>query len=376
MRLTEEELAGALREERPEVDPAFAAALDDWAAAGFPRAQRPGGAERAPSLWDRLRAAPPRKVLLPVGAAASLAVIVGIGISQLNTTPDGPALTGGDAATSESVPEQPAATEDLGRAAGGEAQGDAPLGAKVEGDLKESLNDVAPTEPAAPGRDRRVAQNVDLTLASEPEDVRGVADGVNEVVNRYRGFVVSSSVQSGDSEVPGGAQFDLRVPARSIQPALADLSELAHVQARTEGTIDITQEFTSAEDRIEEASAARRKLLAELDAADTAGEIAAIRAQLRNVNAELDAARTQLAQARQRIQLVPVTVSIVAEEGVDSGDWSIGDALDDAGEVLSTAAGIVVVAGAVLLPLALVGLLVGLALRARTGRSRERALDD
>ena len=369
MRLSEEELAGALREERAEVDPAFAASLDDWAAAGFPRAQRPGAARRVPSPWERLRATPPRKVLLPVGAAASLLVVVGIGISQLNTRPDEPALSGGDASA-------PATTDDLGRAGGGEAQavpGGAP-GAAVKGEL--SLKDSAPPATASPGRDRKVAQTVDLALASEPEKVREVADDVNEVVNRYRGFVVTSSVQSGDAAAAGGAQFDLRIPARNLQGALADLSELAHVRSRSEGTIDVTRDFTSAEDRIEEAAAARSKLLEQLDEADTAAGVAQIRAQLRNVNAQLEAARADLAAARQRVQLVPVTVSIVAEEGADSdGDWSIGDALDDAGRVLSTAAGVVVVAGAVLLPLALVGLLVALALRARNDRSRERALD-
>ena len=79
------------------------------------------------------------------------------------------------------------------------------------------------------------------------------------------------------------------------------------------------------------------------------------------------------------MQLVPVAVSVIAEEGADDdsdGDWSIGDAIDDAGDVLSTAAGILVIAGAVLLPLALVGALVAVAMRARVSRSRERALDD
>jgi hypothetical protein len=215
-------------------------------------------------------------------------------------------------------------------------------------------------------------------LASEPQDVRDVADGVNGVVNNYRGFVVNSSVQSGDAEQNPGARFRLRVPAANLQAALADLSELAHVQSRTEGTQDITSRFVSARERIQENETMRDKLLQELEEAVTPKEIASIRAQLRIVNAQLAAARNDLAQAQQRVHLVPLTVSIVSEEGADAdnGGWSVDDAIDDAGDVLSTLAGIAIVAGAVLLPLALVGALFALAWRASASRSRERALDD
>ncbi len=67
----------------------------------------------------------------------------------------------------------------------------------------------------------------------------------------------------------------------------------------------------------------------------------------------------------------------MAEEGAgDDGDWSISDALEDAGDVLSTAAGVIVIVGAVLLPLSLVALLIALLMRTRTNRARDRALDD
>jgi hypothetical protein len=244
--------------------------------------------------------------------------------------------------------------------------------------LSLSVEDGAP-EPDSPARGRKIAQDVDLVLATEPDGIREVSDGVNEVVNRYRGFVTNSSVQSGDANQTPGATFQLRLPARTLQDSLSALSELAHVQSRTEATRDITQRFTSAEERITDAETARRAILRRLEDATTESEIAALRAQLRGVNAQLAAARSDLTQATQRVQLVPVAVSVIAEEGADDGpdgDWSIGDAIDDAGDVLSTAAGILVVAGAVLLPLALVGALVAVAMRARASRGRERALDE
>jgi len=229
-----------------------------------------------------------------------------------------------------------------------------------------------------PPGERKVARAADLVLATEPERVSDVADAVNAVVNRYRGIVVSSSVQTGDPGRPGlGSRFQLRLPARNLQPALADLSELAHVRSRTESTDDITGRFITAQERIEELRASRESLLDRLAAAGTADEAEAIRAELRTVNSRLSAARSDLAGARDRVRFVPVSVSIVAEEGAgDDGRWGVEEALDDAGRVLSAAAGILIVAGAVLLPLALVATLVAAALRLRAGRGRARALDE
>ncbi len=357
-----DELATLLRDERQQPDPAFAAELDRWAEAGFPRAQRPG-AKPATGLRSRLALVPRRRVLATAGAALTLLVVVGIGISQVKTTDTDRGRTG-----------------PIGGLAG-QAEGPASTDAASDGGAQvlrdRTSKEAAVAESAPPARGHKIAQDVDLVLASEPEQIREVSDGVNEVVNRYRGFVVNSSVQSGDADRSPGAQFELRLPARTLQASLADLSELAHVQSRTEGTRDITEQFVSARERIDENETARRSLLRRLEDATTESEIGAIRAQLRVVNAQLAAARTDLARASQRVQLVPVAVSVVSEEGADSdGDWSIGDAVDDAGQVLSTAAGIIVVAGAVLLPLALVGALVALAMRARISRSRDRALDD
>ena len=57
-----------------------------------------------------------------------------------------------------------------------------------------------------------------------------------------------------------------------------------------------------------------------------------------------------------------------------SGQWSVGDALGDAGRILAIAAGVAIVGLAIVGPLVLIGLLLWLANRARIRRGRERAL--
>ena len=75
---------------RSEPDPDFARRLDEWAAADFPAdaglgprvgAQgRAGGSLRR--VWERIAAMPPRRILMPVGAAATVVVVAAVAISQ------------------------------------------------------------------------------------------------------------------------------------------------------------------------------------------------------------------------------------------------------------------------------------------------------
>lgn len=71
----DDKLAATLSSLRPAPRPAFAAELDEGAAAGFPR-RSPAGRSPFADLVARLRAMPPRRALLPVGAVALTAIVV------------------------------------------------------------------------------------------------------------------------------------------------------------------------------------------------------------------------------------------------------------------------------------------------------------
>jgi hypothetical protein len=404
MRLTDEELARELRLERPEPDPEFADALDRWAAQGFPRGgpdiaggrrlfgDRAGG--RLAELRTRMAGVPARRLLLPVLPALPLLLIIGLVISLSGEMQSG----GGDdsGGSGSAFLEEPSGDDRAGatgqaggaeRAFEGGAEKAAPTtadqAAQAEGLVDELGNDGRRTARAADGspprKNREIARTADLVLATEPDQIRSVADGVNGVVNQFRGYVISSSVQSGDAKGELGARFRMRLPAGTLQESLAALSELAHVESRTEGTLDITGRFISAQERIDENEARRQSLLNQLEQAVTQTEIDAIRAQLRTVSRQLSGARRDLARAQQRVQLVPVTVSIVSDPDADAADdegsWGVDDAIDDAGDVLSAAAGVALITGAVLAPLALIALIVALAWRLAVRRGRNRALD-
>ena len=355
------ELAVALCAERPEPRPEFALDLDLRVREGFGAAARSAPAARS----ARKAAARPWRLALP---AAALAFIVATG-----------AVTSGvfDSGGDPSSPQPPLALDE----------------APVQREAQEGAGDSAaapatsPPLPApprvAPGaRERRQERAATLTLAAPRDRIEETADEAIRVTDRHGGFVLSSSVSSGDDS-EAGAALDLRVPSERLQRALADLSELAHVRARTQDTRDITAAFTSPRRRLADALAERRALLRQLARADTPNETAVIRARLRAANRRIDRAQAELRRLRERVAFSAVAVTIEpgsASAGTDGNDgsgggWTLGDALDDALGVLRALAGATLVALAVLVPAGLLAAAAWPAYRLWLRRRRERALE-
>jgi hypothetical protein len=367
-------LALELRAERPQPSAEAEQALDALAANGFPprESDRLGRASRRVSTaFGALRAGGPRRLAPALGAATVFLVAAGVGISASGVLDGGrngvePLNTGSPG--TDQVETQPrnapqaSAAPRAGRAeffsAGGSAVGSKQVG------------------PAG----RKQAQDVDLELATAPDDFRDAADGVLDVVRDHRGFVLSSHVSGGDPAVKGAergrASFKLRIPAGELSAAMGDLSDLGHVVSRTDGTLDITDRFVSARKRIDALTAARDRLLRELGEAATIAERRSIRARLGIVERRLAAAHHDLTRAQQRVHLVPVSVAISADERAEAGGaWSIGDAFHDSGRVLTVTAGAALVGAAALLPFALLAALGVGAWRGWVRRQRRRALD-
>ena len=351
-----DEIIAQLREERPQIDPAFARELDTRAAAGFPKPRRRFALPR----WHGIPAFVPATGLALVVAAVVVANL--------------PTGAGGDAATSGSS-----------TAGGGAASLAAPKQSARSAD--ESAGAVAPSLSSppvpgevAPGRDRVQEQSASMTLLAPPKEVAEVGDRILGVADQVGGFVVSSNVRATDG-TSGGGDFQLRVPTARLDDALARLSRLGHVRERQQGVQDITSERNSARAQFEEAGAERRSLLRRLATADTDNEVTSLRARLRDVNAMIASYQDALTRVNRRAQYAAVSVSLLAQpkQGAvtppGDGSWTPGDAARDALRVLEVAAGVLLLIVAVLAPLALLGGAAVAGRRFSGRRGRERALD-
>jgi hypothetical protein len=343
-------IADEARNAAAPMPPGLELRLEKAIADGFPK---PAGSKR-------------RRVSLlgpGLGLAGAAAVAVVIGLSSAGGG-------GSEDSSSSSVATREAAQSEAGDA-GGSSAATAPSVAQDEA--------VAPDALSAP-TGRRVQRAAELTLSTPLGKLQDTADEVVRTTDRLGGYVQRSDVFAGEER--GRATFELRIPSDRLDDGLAQLSKLGHVQSRTQQSEDITGRFTSARARLHDARTERQALLRALAEATTTTEIDSIKQRLEIANSRIEAAKGDLFSARRAANYATVQLALVGstgedEEGVAGGgddEWTPGKALGDAADVLSVAAGVLIVALAASIPAGLVLGLLALAFRAWRRRARNLAL--
>ena len=380
-----EELERELRAERPEPNQDFARRLDEWAADGFPRdrglgprlAERKGPLGRA---WDRLTSTPPRRILMPAGAVATVAVVAGVALSRPGDEPTSltvPAQPAGEAAQK---PDTTTAQEDAppaaaaGSAAGAAEAPETNLAVPEEGGAFDLAQ--PPGDGLARGEDQRIVDaTARITLGADADEVQDVANEVVDVTDRYDGVVMDSQVTS--DQAGARATFELEIPYKHLDAALSDLSGLADVISRTEGGEDITARAVRARKDLANTLDQIRKARIAFIQADTREQRLVIRSQINSLKATAEAQVTELRGVKRQGRFATVSVEVTSNDSSsdDDGNWGLDDAVDDAGDVLETVGGIALVSLAILLPLSLIAALIAFAISRGRRRSRDRALD-
>jgi hypothetical protein len=389
--LRDDQLIADLQALRPTPQPQFAAELDERAAAGFPRRSRllPKG---APALFTSMRDKGPadlRRLLLPAGAFAVMAIAVVVAVNALDQPTSRPVPTTSQTKTVSPPSGNLGLIEKRGaeEAAGGataapsasSAEAEEASGTTFEAEVPVPTlpSKVAPKDvPLAPFHHRSVERAADITLAATPEDVADDATRVFEAVHANNGIVMRSSTQEGRAG-EAGATFDLLIPSAKLGDAMAAFSEIDHVRSRHEATADITAPTVSAAELLKESRARIDSLLAQLEAAETEEEREAIEAELRHERRHASRLAGQLTHLHRRADFSRVSLRIEtsgADESSGGGAWGIDDALHDAGHVLTVVAAVTLIALAVLGPIALIALLAWLTHRAWVRRERRRVL--
>jgi hypothetical protein len=378
----DDQLIADLQALRPTPRPRFAAELDERAAAGFPRRSR---LPRIP--FERLRTMQPRRLLVPAGSLAMLVIVLvtvavvssqsesGVSSQAERFSSPNPAQTrepqsaGANAETAstedwDGVQFEPEVAPSTAGAAAGSAEAE---GFSDSGRIAASNTWL---------HHRAVERSAQITLAASPKDIADDTAKVFEAVHAHNGIVMRSSTEEGR---PGeaGATFELLIPSAKLDDAMAAFSEIDAVRSRHEATADITAPTVTTGELLQDSQARIDSLLAQLEEAETESEREAVEAELRQERRHRAAIRARFQHLQRRADLSRVSLRIetgVAEESSSGGAWGIGDALDDAGHVLTVAAAVTLIALAVLGPIALIALLAWLTHRAWVRRERRRVL--
>ena len=360
-----------VRGEAPDFDGQGRAALDAKVADGFGRRTGP----------RRLLQLLPGRPLLPVlGVVATVALGLIVATTALNgDSPD--ATTGLPSGGLQSTGSGAGADSAARGATSADAQTQESAAAPSSTPQDPSTSASPPTA-SDPGRldgPRRVERSAQMTLSTAPDEAQSVSDAVIRTVQGLGGVVASSQIATGDAG--GQASFDLRLPTARLDRAIAELSKLAHVSALVQDSDDITGAFVSAGARLQDARDERQALLKALGRATTDRQVSSLRARIADSRRRIATLEGELRVLRSRTDRATIGL-VVRGDGTasgpghdDGGAWTPGDAARDALRVLEVIAGVLVVAGAVLIPAGLFGLLALLTVRAMRRRSRLRALD-
>jgi hypothetical protein len=374
------ELALLLRDDRPQPGPAFRPELDQKVARGFrdpePRRHAQGRRWRA---W-----------LMPAMGATAAVLLVAVIAIKATSGPDGAIPTssgggqtasGGGSESSSSAPQDAKSQEDGSNGATAAARDSAASAAPFAEPAPPAGVAPAPGDgsPGSDGRsNRKVERSASLTLAARPRDIDTVSAQIQDVTRQQRGFVVSSTVSS--SSGGGGGSFELRIPTRNLDAAMAALSRLGKVRERAQRSQDITAQAVSARSRLTDAKTERKSLLVQLGDAVTVAQTESIRARLKLVSSEIEQARAAVRRVSNRAAFSTVSVTLLADAsavvpGTEGDNWTPADAARDAVRVLEVAAGIGLIVLALGVPLALLAVLAAVAARWTRRRRREHALD-
>jgi hypothetical protein len=352
-----QDLALALSAETPRPDPEFSESLRERAKAGFPATD---GSLRT---WLRRLRAPRVQALLPAAGFACL-LIVALTVAVVALPNGGSGSAGGDDDSAGSV------ASDAG---GGAAESVAPADPGAAPGAAQALRSAVPPGGFAPGRaDRKIERSVSLELATPADRMERLGEQVTAVTNRYGGFVLSSSLSTGDDNA--GGEFDLRIPAVRLRAALRDLAGLATVRSQSQSGRDVTRQHVTAQDRLASARAERASLLRRLELADTDEAAEGLRRRLDLVAIEIRGLRSQLRSLRLSTNYATVSVSLVTGKDDSGSAGAFDDAVDDAGDLLVGTAGVLIRVLALALPLGLLALAAWLGTNAFRRRRRESAL--
>jgi len=404
--MNERELALAVAAEAPAPDPDFARQLDERVERGFPRDSRAARLTLARArAASTLRRRPP---LAALGAVASVLIALVVAVSLIggeSTTrqADIPGASTADRQSSGAIeldspadgaianpaPAQPPAAAkrraealNAGLATQPAITRPNPNASTALGDDSTQLATPAPP-PSRPGfapgtRDRRIERSATLTLAAPDERLDKVAADIATVTDRYRGFVLSSSLATGDEGATTGGNFELRIPAARLDAALADLAKLGQVRSQTTAGQDVTAAFVTAGDRLEAAQAERASLLTRLENATTDSAATSLRLQLGANAGEINRLKSRIAALRIRTNYATVAVALQSTDAdaatSSSSDDGLSGALDDAANSLSSALELSIRTLGVAIPLALIAAAIAFATRAIRRRRREAAL--
>lgn len=215
---------------------------------------------------------------------------------------------------------------------------------------------------------QKVVQTADYEIEIAQGDFQDRYSQVTEIAGRYGGYVVSADSRASgqDGQLQSGT-ITIRVAsgAGGFDKAMLELDDLGEVKSRKVSGQDVTEQYVDLQSRLRNAQSREASLLALMQKAQSIDEILEVQSRLDAVQAEIEQLQGRINYMDTRTDFATITVQlreqgIAAESnGDDEFDWGFVHALKYAGWLAVQTVNFVIIALAVILPLALMlGLII------------------
>lgn len=266
------------------------------------------------------------------GAAAAVIVVAAAIAPQLTSSSGGASSVAPATApdTMFGAPEN----GDMSRDAGGSAPQAEPFA--LDGSADEGLTSGTVSGSLA-GRD--VVANASATVVVA--DPRAAAESIADDAVAAGGYVESMSLGGPDATVmpyaddrsmwpaaSGAAWVSVRVPAASLEDAVAGLSDVGEVETSQVSRDDVTTQTTDLRARVAAGQASVERLTELMGEAGSVADLIAAESALAERQADLDSLQQQLTALESQVALSSLTVQLQAPaEKVDADPAGFGDGL-------------------------------------------------
>ena len=150
----------------------------------------------------------------------------------------------------------------------------------------------------------------DATLSLKVEDFSAAYQMLNDLAERYGGYVVSGDSYSYDGEKMQRGHITMRVEANRLNQALAEIESLGKVESSNTFSQDITMEYYDIAGRLSQYQKQEQRLLAILAQAETVEDIIAVERELTRTRSQLESLNGQIRYYDQMTALSSITVDL------------------------------------------------------------------
>lgn len=184
----------------------------------------------------------------------------------------------------------------------------------------------APSQPGSRAADyaateRLIIRNASLDVVVP--DTEEAVDEINELADELGGYVVESNVYKYQEGLR--AHLSLRVPAESLDGALARIRELAtDVRRESISGQDVTEEYVDLKSRLRHLEATEERLMAFLEEAEDTEAALEVYDRLQNIQAETERVKGRMQYLEDSAAMATITLDITPDElaqPIQVGGW-------------------------------------------------------